>query len=202
MFNSYLDLVNDTILLFAILSAIHDVFDPTKFASQVAMTLLVSLIVPLLMSAVTIAHQRPLVIIDSCQWIHCKGAVVDKKKMVLVCRIIIVIFFPIVPAMILFASEKAKEKRNGLKTKDLRNDRVKQEEAIVRSELLTDFINECRLAMLTLKRNELSLELVLQLSIHLTMVLLSDTQFPLESGLQAVFQDADGTQEDGLIWSE
>ena len=56
--------------------------------------------------------------------------------------------------------------------------------------------------MLTVKRNELSLELVIQMSIHLTMVLLSETEYPIESGLQAVFQDANASQEDSIFWSE
>jgi hypothetical protein len=44
--------------------------------------------------------------------------------------------------------------------------------------------------MLTFKRNELSMELITQLSIHLTMVLLSKTNYPVESGLQAIFQSS------------
>ena len=113
-----------------------------------------------------------------------------------------IFFFPLIPALILFASEKAKEERNRLNTKDLRNDRSKQAAAVARSELLTEFINECRLATVTLKRNELSLELIIQLSVHLMMVLLSDTLYPLETGLQAVFQDSNSIQEDGIIMSE
>ena len=42
--------------------------------------------------------------------------------------------------------------------------------------------------MLTFKRNELSIELVIQLSVHLIMVCLSQTDYPLESGLQGIFQ--------------
>ena len=194
--------MNDTILLIAILSALGNSFDPAQFASQVALILLVSLSLPLLLSAVTIAHQRPQVIMDSCFWIHCKESRVNRKKLELFCRIMIIIFFPIVPALILFASEKAKEERNGLKTEELRDDRSQQAVAIKKSELLTEFIDECRLAMLTLKRNELSLELVIQMSVHLTMVLLSESVYPIESGLQAVFQDANASQEDGIFWSE
>ena len=122
--------------------------------------------------------------------------------MEVISRIFIIFFFPLIPALILFASEKAKEKRKRLSTEDLRNDRSKQAVAVAKLELLTKFINECRLATLTLKRNELSLELVIQLSVHLTMVLLSDTLYPIETGLQAVFQDSNSTQEDGIIWSE
>ena len=38
-------------------------------------------------------------------------------------------------------------------------------------------------------QNELSLELIPQLSINLTMLLLSITKYPVESGLQSIFQD-------------
>ena len=55
-------------------------------------------------------------------------------------------------------------------------------------EALTKYLNESKLAMLTFKRNELSIELVIQLSVHLIMVCLSQTDYPLESGLQGIFQ--------------
>jgi hypothetical protein len=42
--------------------------------------------------------------------------------------------------------------------------------------------------MLTFKRQELSIELVIQLSVHLAMVLLSQSDFPVESGLQSIFK--------------
>ena len=47
------------------------------------------------------------------------------------------------------------------------------------------------MALLTGKRNELSLELIFQLSIHLSMVFLSRTKYPVENGLQTIFQDND-----------
>ena len=47
------------------------------------------------------------------------------------------------------------------------------------------------MALLTGKRNELCLELVFQLSIHLSMVFLSRTKYPVENGLQTIFNDND-----------
>ena len=58
------------------------------------------------------------------------------------------------------------------------------------SESITKYVNESRLALLTFKRNELSIELIIQLSIHLTMVLLSQTVYPIESSLEAIFQSS------------
>ena len=57
-----------------------------------------------------------------------------------------------------------------------------------RCKFLTEFMDECRHGLLIFKRNELSMELVIQLSVHLIMVLLSLTDYPLESGLQTLFQ--------------
>ena len=71
--NSYLDLVNDSILLYAIFRGLGNGFDSTQFASQVALILLLSLIFPLLLSAITIAYQRPLVIVNHYIWSHFKG---------------------------------------------------------------------------------------------------------------------------------
>ena len=66
------------------------------------------------------------------------------------------------------------------------------------------YLDELKAAHLTFKRNELSLEIVTQLSIHTTMVLLSQTLIPLESGLQAIFQKASeqgsSTWEIMLLW--
>jgi len=50
--------------------------------------------------------------------------------------------------------------------------------------------------MLTFRINELCLELVIQLSVHLTMVLLSQTNFPIESGLQSIFKSNDNDEEE------
>ena len=54
-------------------------------------------------------------------------------------------------------------------------------------EALTQHIDETRLALLTFKRNELSMELIIQQSITLMMVLLSVTSYPTESSLQSIF---------------
>ena len=62
-------------------------------------------------------------------------------------------------------------------------------------ELLSKFMDKCRWALLTFKRNELSIELVTQLSIHVAMVLLSQTKYPVESGLQAIFKSNDDEEE-------
>ena len=65
--------------------------------------------------------------------------------------------------------------------------------------MVSEFLEETRLALLTFKRNELHIELIIQLSIHVTMVLLSNTTYPLESGLQAIFSDSKSDTSGSLI---
>ena len=62
-----------------------------------------------------------------------------------------------------------------------------------------EFLEETRLALLTFKRNELNIELIIQLSIHVTMVLLSKTNYPLESGLQAIFSSQKSDTSASLV---
>ena len=56
------------------------------------------------------------------------------------------------------------------------------------------------LAHLSVKRIELSLELVIQLSIHLTMVLFSQSAYPVERGLQSIFQEKNNTDSRSLFF--
>ena len=95
----------------------------------------------------------------------------------------------------MMSDEKAKYKKKLLKDKCHQNDDVDHDPDIEESELLTKFINECRLALLSFRRNELSIELVTQLSIHLAMILLSQTKYPVESGLQEIFKSNDKAEE-------
>jgi hypothetical protein len=100
-----------------------------------------------------------------------------------------------VPAMIIFSSKNAKDQRKVLENAFHKKSRVIDVHFIKEYKLLSQFINETRLGLLTYKRNELSIELVIQLSIHLTMVFLSQSRFPVENGLQSIFQSANEGEE-------
>ena len=52
------------------------------------------------------------------------------------------------------------------------------------------YLKESRDGILIFKRNELFIEIMIQLPIHLCMLLLSITEFPTESGLQATFKQS------------
>ena len=67
---SYLDFITDSILLCSTMLVLGDTWwkDPTQFPSQVAILLLVSIFVPLLISALSIAYSRPLILLEPRQW--------------------------------------------------------------------------------------------------------------------------------------
>ena len=201
----YLDLILDSILLSTIMVVIGQNLDTRQFSTQIAIFLLVSILVPNLITARNIAFRRPYVVMSSEQWFKWRRSTIETA----ILRLAIVILFPLVPAMIVLSSEKAKEKSQAMADKYGDDDIPASD--IEEIELLTKYINECRLAMLTFKRNELSMELVIQLTIHMIMVLLSRTSYPLESSLEAIFSDTKENEESStsaivilvlsLVWS-
>ena len=64
------------------------------------------------------------------------------------------------------SEETAEKRQNTLKDKmaSLAEDRISQESDLEEAEMLSSFLNECRLGMLTFKTNELNIELVIQVS--------------------------------------
>ena len=178
---TYTDLSLDSILLFAILNVLGSTLaDHRLFSTQIAFLLLASIVIPAMMTAIIIALKRPLVVVSYNQWIRLRGSNEIKYwKRLLILRVLIICLFPLVPALIMMSDEKAKHKKTILKDKSHQKNTDVQDSDLEELELLDDFIDECRLALLTFKRNELSIELVTQLSIHLTMVLLSQTKYPI-----------------------
>ena len=71
----------------------------------------------------------------------------------------------------------------------LKNEKPVNVSVLEEYEYLTKHVDETRLALLTFKRNELSMELIIQQSIILVMVLLTQTDYPVENGLQGIFYD-------------
>ena len=101
---------------------------------------------------------------------------------------------PIIPALVIMSEQEARQKLKVIESMINKNKNV-QKSDLMEIELITSFLDECNLSMLAFKRNELSLELVIQLSVHVSMVLLSQTDFPLQSGLQSIFESNDSTIE-------
>ena len=206
---SYLDLLSDTFLL-ALLILSTDMLDTKhitnhsdKFAFQTVLLLLISMLVPMLISGCTTAYKRPLAPFGYRIWRQSSQVNGHTLNMV---RGLVVLLYPIVPALIVCSKKSAEnEKRDILElccrlTKAGKYDVAGLLETVAK---LDEYLEELKAAHLTFKRNELSLEIVIQLSVHTTMVLLSRTLIPLESGLQSIFQKAkaqDSTWEVMLLW--
>ena len=110
-------------------------------------------------------------------------------------RMFNVICCGIVPAVLINAKEEAKAKRDQILEK-AKYQFDQPEEAATQgafSQKLSDidaYLEESKEALLTFKRNELSIENSIQIPIQVIMLLLSPsyTTYPTHSGLQAVFQ--------------
>ena len=191
--STYLDLTLDCILLYTIIAGLGPTLTENlmRFSSVITILLLVSILVPTLSTAISISFVRPLVVLDQEMWNKWKNSRGHLQTIVvLFVRFFIILFFPFVPAIIMISSKKAKEDRKNISNKYSRKDAMILVSDLEESESITKYVNESRLALLTFKRNELSIELIIQLSIHLTMVFLSQTVFPIESSLEAIFQSS------------
>ena len=189
---AYLDLIFDLILLSTVLTVLGSTIgDYELFSTQIATLLLMSIWIPSSLTALNIILNRPLVLLGPNPWIAEKRSNDDlNKTRILILQIIILVVSPFIPALIIRSEQRANKKRKYLKDQfsTLLNEKIVQESTLEEVELITKFLDECRLAMLTFKRQELSIELVIQLSVHLAMVLLSQSNFPVESGLQSIFK--------------
>ena len=115
-----MDLSFDSILLGTVIGVLGSgLEDTTLFTTQISFLLLMSILVPSLMTAINIAHKRPLVVLGSTKWMPAK--VCEDKKSMLLLRILIVCLFPIVPALVLLSDYEAKEKRKVLEENSAKN---------------------------------------------------------------------------------
>ena len=193
---AYLDLCFDSILVGTILIVLgHTITQYNLFSTQLAILLLASILVPSFATANKIARSRPLIAVGLDEWVRRNE---HKKYKIVIIQIILHCKCLLVPAMIIRSEEKATERQKILKDRIVKmaKDKNVQDSDLEEVEQINAFLNECRLGMLTFRINELCLELVIQLSVHLTMVLLSQTNFPIESGLQSIFKSNDNAEEE------
>ena len=165
-----------------------------NFVCSLAWLLLSSVLLPLALSGVETAWRRPLVFLGSGGWARYSVNPPSSGKLWAI-RVFNLVCCAIVPAVIINAKEEAKAKKEHILEK-VKNQFDHPEEAGVQEELhqkLRDtesYLEESKEALLTYKRNELSIENSIQISIQVLMLLLSPTYstFITHSGLQAVFQ--------------
>ena len=137
---SYLDLITDSILLGSVMTVVQLSIDNfLKFESQIAVILLSSIVVPLMLSAMKIAINRPFAILDENSYKSFKSG--KKSVSILKARAIIMFCFPIVPALIMISDENAKEKLKSLRGKNTED--VKATDLEMSNELY-QFIDQTR----------------------------------------------------------
>ena len=194
---SYFDVTKDSALAIKLISLIgvQQLFtEPTIFQSVIIWLLIASIIVPLLKSALETALRYPQAVLDSSV-----SPPSGNKLKVLQAVVFCGYFF--VPSLLIFNRKRAKLRKKILleKSKDEFNSTGAMKEQI--QEELQDiekYEKGVKDAYLIFKRNEASFEIVLQMGLQLTMLLLSMTTFPTHAGLQGVFGKDYSKQENIL----
>ena len=108
-----------------------------------------------------------------------------------VIRGLVFLCFIFVPTILISNKEKAKARKRELEEQG--KEEYNSDEGTVTNETLDEqdridtYLDEVREAYLIFKKNEASLEIVIQASIQILMLLLSRTRYPVASGLQSIF---------------
>ena len=145
---SYVDLVTDSILLGSILVVViltlnnYDKENYNWFPFQIAMILLLSIMVPLIVSSTIIAFTRPFVILNPQQWKELSAS--NSRRPLYIARLIIIVFSLFVPAIIIISKERAAQKLESLKHKFDKEEKTVEESVLEECDILKKFITEAR----------------------------------------------------------
>ena len=204
----YVDLVKDCILQFNLTQLLGDSLTshPTSVVSQLYWILLFSIIVPLASSALATAYREPFLVLGQTSWQYHK----DNKPSML--RLVGMSFFTflcycLVPAMLLEAQEHSAKRRKELmeegeqQFKDSEEREIKTD-TLEETDSVDKYLEAVRTSLLTFKRNELSVEAIIQLSCQTTMLLLSLPSSTTKYGLEAVFGVDFEEKKGWLSWAE
>ena len=191
---SYFDLIKDSTLLTTLVYLLQTALFThyNTFACMVTWHLAASILVPLVISALQTARHHPLLILGFRSWELCKHSRPSRMRLWTI-KVFTVFFYPLVPAILLHAREEAKQRVEDLQEQGQMAD-VEMEEF----DKVSEYLKEARKALLIFKRNEFGVEMVLQLTIQIVMVLLTITVSPTHTGLEAVFKKDFDTQNTWL----
>ncbi len=195
---SYVDFVRDAVLVGLLVIITKFEFfsdDITLFPNVVILLLLGTVTVPTFISAIQTSTRHPLTVFEFSVWNNFRTNPPGWWKMVFI-RLAVFFCYILVPSILINNKEKAKLKRQQLEEKG--KEEFESREGIVPNEILEEqehieaYLDDVRKSYLIFKRNEAALELVVQQSIQLTMLLLSRTKYPVASGLQRIFKSDSG----------
>ena len=191
--NCYLDFILDISLLTIIfmVKGPYHLFKYDSFTSQLTFVLVMSIMLPHLKSALTTAHLYPVVPMGYKLWLRSQWKLFSRPQLFLT-KVAVITLYPLMPALVLNNTKEIEGKRIKLEKKVIEQSN-RQDTILLLEEikLQTLYLEEARHTLLIFKRNELFMEIMIQLPIHILMLMLSETDYPLESGLQAVFKQSD-----------
>ena len=203
----YVDLLKDSILQVNLTMILGNtlVTHFSSVASQLYWLLLVSIILPLVSSALATACREPFLVLGQRSWQY------HKENTPSSCRLWGMRFFTFflyfwVPAQLLEAQEGALTRREELleegtqQTPDSEEDDV-SESILKEGEQVTKYLEAVRKNLLTFKRNELCIEAMLQLTCQTIMLLLSLPSSTTKYGLEAVFKVDFEEKKGWLSWA-
>ena len=189
LFIFYVDPVKDFTFWFALISLVgsSNIFDPdyfNYFQIQVTWILGMSLFLPLFVSAVQIARDHPLAIF---------GYMTEKEKQSVpagflwLIQCIVIILFPLMPAMLILAIVEEEEILTQL-AKEVNENSMKGEKNKIMRQIIgrNAFIKNTKGVVLTMKVNEV-LENMCNLIIQTLMLALHQTSTSTTRGLETVF---------------
>merc|ERR1719458_1607911 len=196
----YLDFSKDSTVTISIFYLLNDVLE-TNFVSSLAWLLLSSVLLPLGLSGVETAWRRPLVFLGSGGWARYTANPPSSGKLWAM-RVFNVICCGIAPAVLINAKEEAKTKKEQILEK-AKKQFDHPEEAGAEGDLhqqlrdIDRYLEESKETLISYKRNELSIENSIQITVQVLMLFLSPmyTSFFTHSGLQAVFKKDFAIQE-------
>ena len=197
IFSVYFDLLKDAVILAPILNIIgwNFFFDFSSFPSFLAWALVASILLPLALSALGIMLGDPTILLGCGAWSSYRTNQPSCIKRFLMMSFIFLFFFTI-PAMLVNAREKAKAKRKRL----LHSGKIQllqsEENTLARDHLkkmreVNDYLEETRKTIISFKKNELSTETVLPITIQTFMILLGPANTrhsATHTGLQKIYE--------------
>ena len=175
--------------------AIGSMMTPKDFPTGLVALMFLSIVIPLTLSAITMMFRDPTFILGGEAWYKYKK---NKPSMcrIAIMKIFIFVFYLAMPAILINVREAAKS-RLQLWIESKREETKENKITVAhlrRIRLVNDYLEETRVAFLIFKRNELTLENVLQIFLQGVMVLLSPHYTPHSatySGLQSLFDAND-----------
>ena len=203
----YIDLVKDSTLQVTLTLILGRtlITDFTSVVSQLYWLLLLSIIAPLASSALATAYKEPFLVLGQRSWQYHQDNNTSKLRLWSMRSYTFVLYFW-VPAFLLEAQEDAMTRRMELLEEGKRqfqdsDDSEISEEILKEGEKVTKYLEVVGKNLVMFKRNELSIEAIMQLAIQTTMLLLSLQSSTTKYGLEAVFKVNFEEKKGWLSWA-